>query len=334
MRNPRYPGRFKNLSKKSNLIISISILLAGILIGGYLVLSSKIGSADLSQQIMGFFGAGNQQQDEKTKDVDQDGLTDWQEEIYKTDPLNPDTDGDGYLDGEEVLSGYDPLKPAPDDKLLDKAIEPRPKAGSLQINLTDALAEALLAEMQKTKAEETFTVEDEDTVVLKNNELIDNALIAALSKSPQLYYIPTIPDSEIQTSNDNSETAIKSYAAKVMAVLDKHISAEQGITKSGLEVALESTQTKDYSALDKYIRAYKNSYQEIKTIPAPSTWKEIHRKYLSLILGSANIFEAIKQSENDPLRAMIAIQQYEEVIKGLKQILEEAAKLMGVELPQ
>jgi hypothetical protein len=51
-------------------------------------------------------------------DTDSDGLTDWAEVmIYKTDPLNPDTDGDGYLDGYEVINNYDPLDPIPGARL-------------------------------------------------------------------------------------------------------------------------------------------------------------------------------------------------------------------------
>ena len=45
------------------------------------------------------------------QDSDNDGLSDQDEAIYGTDPLNPDTDGDGYLDGEEVKAGTDPLDP-------------------------------------------------------------------------------------------------------------------------------------------------------------------------------------------------------------------------------
>ncbi|MDD4290482.1 MAG: hypothetical protein PHH83_04440 [Patescibacteria group bacterium] len=41
-------------------------------------------------------------------DTDGDGLTDTQENVYKTNPNNPDTDGDGYTDGDEVKNGYDP----------------------------------------------------------------------------------------------------------------------------------------------------------------------------------------------------------------------------------
>jgi len=42
-------------------------------------------------------------------DTDNDGLTEEEEKLYKTDPLIPDSDGDGYLDGEEVTSLYSPI---------------------------------------------------------------------------------------------------------------------------------------------------------------------------------------------------------------------------------
>jgi hypothetical protein len=44
-------------------------------------------------------------------DSDGDGLSDEQERIIGTDPLNPDTDGDGYPDGLEVALGSNPLDP-------------------------------------------------------------------------------------------------------------------------------------------------------------------------------------------------------------------------------
>ncbi len=45
-------------------------------------------------------------------DTDGDGLGDGRElNIFDTDPLNPDTDGDGMSDGDEVTWRYDPLDP-------------------------------------------------------------------------------------------------------------------------------------------------------------------------------------------------------------------------------
>jgi hypothetical protein len=45
-------------------------------------------------------------------DDDNDGLSDINESITGTDPLDPDTDGDGFMDGTEFFAGSDPLNNA------------------------------------------------------------------------------------------------------------------------------------------------------------------------------------------------------------------------------
>ncbi|MEK7639979.1 MAG: hypothetical protein AAB424_02490 [Patescibacteria group bacterium] len=57
-------------------------------------------------------------------DLDSDGLTNDQERLYKTDPLNPDTDGDGYKDGAEIATGYDPTKVAEEDAKVISQLKP------------------------------------------------------------------------------------------------------------------------------------------------------------------------------------------------------------------
>jgi surface protein len=46
-------------------------------------------------------------------DTDGDGLSDINESVIGTDPLNVDTDGDGFNDGYEVVRGTDPLQKEP-----------------------------------------------------------------------------------------------------------------------------------------------------------------------------------------------------------------------------
>ena len=53
-------------------------------------------------------------------DSDNDGLSDSDEAVLGTDPLDPDSDGDGVSDGDEVVLGTDPLDPDSDgDGLSD-----------------------------------------------------------------------------------------------------------------------------------------------------------------------------------------------------------------------
>jgi hypothetical protein len=44
-------------------------------------------------------------------DHDGDGLTNNQESVLGTNPLDPDTDGDGVSDGDEFDAGFDPREP-------------------------------------------------------------------------------------------------------------------------------------------------------------------------------------------------------------------------------
>jgi hypothetical protein len=59
-------------------------------------------------------------------DRDGDGLTDAEEQLLGTDPLNPDSDGGGVGDGDEVDAGTNPLNPnddLPDDTGISKIDE-------------------------------------------------------------------------------------------------------------------------------------------------------------------------------------------------------------------
>lgn len=56
-------------------------------------------------------------------DTDHDGLTDGAEVQLGTDPLNGDTDGDGWIDGDEVAAHSDPLDPSSVPKMPPRPAE-------------------------------------------------------------------------------------------------------------------------------------------------------------------------------------------------------------------
>lgn len=56
----------------------------------------------------------------KNQDTDEDGLLDWEESLWGTDPYNADTDGDGIKDGEEVKQNRHPRVPGPNDLINEE----------------------------------------------------------------------------------------------------------------------------------------------------------------------------------------------------------------------
>lgn len=57
------------------------------------------------------------------QDSDDDGLTDREEQLIGTDPMNPDSDEDGVSDGDEVEEGSDPLSPEEIDEDEDGILD-------------------------------------------------------------------------------------------------------------------------------------------------------------------------------------------------------------------
>jgi hypothetical protein len=104
-------------------------------------------------------------------DPDGDGLTNEQEQVYKTDPLNPDTDGDNYSDGEEVSTGYDPLrKPEDDPKVINQLRNVN--AGNTETSTRSTIFKALQSFSFNTKTDavgpSTFRFESKNALVRGN----------------------------------------------------------------------------------------------------------------------------------------------------------------------
>ncbi len=92
-------------------------------------------------------------------DLDSDGLTNDQERLYKTDPLNADTDSDGYKDGAEVATGYDPTKKSEEDPKVISQLQPVQTPGvPAPIARTTALKAIQSFPFRATKADGAVTI--------------------------------------------------------------------------------------------------------------------------------------------------------------------------------
>ena len=322
----------RKTSKKLYIIVVVFVLLIGISIGGYLVLESKIGSASISEQLSQILKKNKEpiigcqpNPNDKNKDSDSDGLMDWQEITWKTDPCKPDSDGDGYFDGEEVTSGYDPIKPAPNDELPD---QDQADSRTLPSNITQALAQELSKQITDGRM---GLISDASNPLSINtsNRAVNTAIQKIISRTIQEFSLPNIPDEEIIISSDNSVAAIQFYAGRISETISfwvEKTSIDQGrIFESESQLFSYAIQTRDFDEINKNIELYQGISKDIKQIPVPSDLKNIHKEQIGIFKAVANIYQAIKETDSDPLKTTLALEQYEITIDLVDQTLLKLA---------
>lgn len=319
--------------KKFSVIAGIFVLLVGAIIGGYLVLESKSGSASISQQINQILGQGKEKINacspdpaDKNKDSDNDGLKDWEEIVWKTEPCKPDTDEDGYLDGEEVSSGYHPAKSAPSDELPDQnPASPRP----LPNNLTRALSQELAKKILQGEIEplETDTLGMSSNASENSYAAVRTAIQETVSKSLEEFSLAEIDDEEIKIQSDNSPAAVEMYSRQIVSAINSQAEKtkiDQGAKfESEIQIFGAAVNDNDFDEIDKNIVFYRGIYQDIKQISVPSDFKDIHKEQLGIFWAMANIYQAIRQINADPIKASLALEKYKTVYEATIQTMNK-----------
>ncbi len=284
------------------------------------------------------------------KDSDNDGLKDWEEELYKTDLRNPDTDSDGYLDGEEIDSGTNPLIKAPGDKLTFYPLPLGDKYNVTKKVLNDETLDSILDSYLFQKGEyitdhpeisspETFSAFTKQSTIQEmarramgeNYSVILEIAGETVSQIPNLFNIE-ISDADIKISDDNSPEAINLYLSQLASFLNSDASLLQDQSLSVLESALEN---QDFSELDRLIKANDTKIEQAKETIVPSSWKEIHKQSLKLTIIIRNIYVSFRDVSKDPLKAYVEIQKLESFLDAwgaLKQEAIDLAKTQGIEL--
>ncbi|HEY4497143.1 MAG TPA: hypothetical protein VJC20_00070 [Candidatus Paceibacterota bacterium] len=250
-------------------------------------------------------------------DSDNDGLRDWEEVIWETDPQNPDTDGDGTPDGEEVKLERDPLKAGPDDKLVIKPIDDRePKT------LTEEVAQNLSTRYLATKGlsgGEPLSADQKDQIA------------GSLSEDIQAK-VDAIQDA--YTQNDiviSSTKNTRDYANNLGVILEKN--GGNSSLPNELDIVKAAAETQDMTKLEgisQYITWYKNIIVFLKKEGVPPAYAAIHLDFLNTINNLKIADEYMKRLADDPIASSVGVMLYGrelpkslEFFKNLKTQLEK-----------
>lgn len=293
------------MSTKLKIVLGLLLLVAGFLI--VRVGSSFYNSAKTAALISQTLTTPAPEENFLTKDSDGDGLSDRDEIIYATDMFNKDTDGDGYWDGEEITTGYDPIDADSNPKTDKKSMLPI----SQSANLTDRLLNLSVA----------YTINDSgnfDPAQVTDEQYAD--ILQSISDEAALsLFVPPLADSDIKITEDNSPETIKKYLNSITVIIEEGFFSSVGIITADISNATNPS--------SEYPNHYQKTYESLKIIEVPSSWKEIHKATLLDFLQLATYFRAMQNLEKDPVKASFALSQIQESFMQLPNLLNQATRL-------
>jgi len=324
----------KPLSKAGAITAVILAVLLILFIGVY-------AKKDAFSQI-NLFGSNETLIQSQSTDSDNDGLKDWQEALFKTEPNNPDTDSDGYLDGEEIDSGHNPLVKAPGDMNLFYPMPLGDKYNITQKVLSDENIDTLFASYFSQKqqyldsnpligSQDAFSAMVSQTTIdeMAKRALGDLYSVLTDQAKEELLQIPdlfniTIIDNDIKISQDNDKATIEKYLDQVSYILN----ADNFFIKEQAYQALSKTFNEgNFSQLDELIKTNDAKIEDAKTIIVPSIWKDVHKRGLELTLLIRNIYVSFRDVLDDPLKAYMAVNQLESFSQKWSELMDQAISL-------
>jgi len=236
-------------------------------------------------------------------DTDKDGLPDWKEALWKTNPNNSDTDADGTSDGEEIKLNRNPLKPAPGDEFTPEEIKNLNQQDGTpefnQISKTSELAEKFLNQYVLQKSLNSGILDD-----AAKDALMKSVLGEVSTELPFRTY--TISDIKI-SDTDNTED-IKQYGNEMGAIAKKYNPrVRMDEISSSLKIALETKNKDGLYNIKIALEKYTNIINESLKISVPRSAVNVHLDFLNGASRMAEIFLGMYRAIDDPFAALVAI---------------------------
>lgn len=254
-----------------------------------------------------------------TRDSDGDGLPDWQEALYGTDPHKTDTYNLGMTDGEAVAKGLIvpkavadiPVATSSPSQVADENGLPPPPA---QGTLTAAFAQNFFTLYLQAKQASGGT--------LTQNQIsnVANQAISSLSQS-----VTAAPDfksaSDIHVSGSGPD-ALKEYAANAEQVLMTNKAKATSTPLMYLKYALNGD-NRAIAALSSMSKAYRDGAVGLAALSVPQETAVAHLELVNAFMRMSRIVNDFTKIDTDPLASIFGLQQYLTAVQNLGQAFSD-----------
>lgn len=285
------------------------IIGGGVLVGSFIV-ANDISLPNPSVAVASPTSALREQIIEK--DSDGDGLLDWEETLWGTDPYKIDTDGDGILDGEYVAN-----------RKKDKA--PEEIVNFEDLSFTQQFSREFFGMYLEFKADGEVT------------EVEKNALIAKIlnSRDPDL---PLPYEASRVKTIPQTEENLRSYFVGIVLMVQG--ASPKDITKSELvllEEALQDDAPELLGEVKRIADGYAKLSNELQTLSVPQTVRTHHAEFVTATMRLAHIIEGFSRADSDAAYALVVLPEYQNevdrmvlALQGINEVVNKST-LIGTE---
>lgn len=248
------------------------------------------------------------------KDSDSDGLPDWEEALYGTDPHNPDTFKLGFTDGEAVTRGLIVPKAIADiavatsttGAIVDPSLPPAPADGTITATFAKNFFTFFLSAKQKNGGADLTDAQMNDVATQALNSLTSSITIAPDFKSAQGL-----------TSAGSGVDAMKTFAVDAEAILLKNKSTASTSEIVYLKQAIENDDDIALAHIESIAKAYRESAIGLAKLPVPKELAEADLALVNSMMRVSQLVSDFARVNTDPMASMLALNQYPQVVLNM-----------------
>lgn len=249
------------------------------------------------------------------KDSDNDGLPDWEEALYGTDPHITDTFHLGMTDGEAVAKGLIVPKAIADvtvatstdaSNIVDPSLPPAPADGTLTAAFAQNFFTLFLAAKQNAGGAD-----------LSGAEMQNVANQALSSLSSIAVAAPNYKSAGDLTVSGSGADAMKAFAVSAEAVLRKNKSSASKSEILYLKDALENNDATAIPHIVSIAKGYRDSAVGLAVLPVPQELAADDLMLVNAMMRLSQIINDFARMDTDPLATMLALGQYQQAVTAL-----------------
>lgn len=251
-----------------------------------------------------------------SKDSDGDGLPDWEEALYGTDPKSTDSKKLGISDAEAVAKGLivpkvpadaEAINPGSGEKVLIDGSLPVPAQGTLTRAVSEHIIASYTAALQRSPSG-TLSAEDVQRLVQEIVQGLDSSFGAPPDFKKK---------SDLHITKNNDLQSLKNFATDAEAVLLVNKANATNTPLGYLQSYLQEGDSTALLKLQALAKLYQDSAAGLSVLPVPESIAGDHLAMVNAFSRFGRVAKAFTQADTDPLVTMLALKQYQDVIKQL-----------------